>query len=64
MLVEIDPKVDYAFNRVFGHEKNKDLLIHFINAILKRDSPVVNIHYEKPRSTVNWWGASIFVRRF
>jgi predicted transposase/invertase (TIGR01784 family) len=34
MLIEIDPKVDYAFKRVFGHEKNKDLLIHLLNAVL------------------------------
>lgn len=34
MVLGIDPKVDYAFKRVFGHEKNKDLLIHLLNAVL------------------------------
>ncbi|MGI4776139.1 MAG: PD-(D/E)XK nuclease family transposase, partial [Janthinobacterium lividum] len=35
----LDPKNDIAFRRIFGTEKNKDILIHFINDILElRDS--------------------------
>ncbi len=30
----LDPKNDYAFKRIFGTEKNQDILIHFINDIL------------------------------
>ena len=30
----LDPKNDVAFRRIFGTEKNKDILIHFINHIL------------------------------
>ena len=30
----LDPKNDFAFKRVFGTEKNKDILIHFLNDIL------------------------------
>ena len=30
---EIDPKVDYAFKKVFGSESNVDLLAHLINAV-------------------------------
>lgn len=30
----LDPKNDVAFHRIFGTEKNKDILIHFINDIL------------------------------
>ncbi|MEL6539165.1 MAG: Rpn family recombination-promoting nuclease/putative transposase [Bacteroidota bacterium] len=30
----LDPKNDYAFKRVFGHEQNKDVLIAFLNDIL------------------------------
>jgi hypothetical protein len=26
----LDPKNDLAFRRIFGSEKNKDILIHFI----------------------------------
>jgi predicted transposase/invertase (TIGR01784 family) len=30
----LDPKNDRAFRRIFGSEKNKDILIHFINDVL------------------------------
>ncbi len=32
----LDPKNNYAFRRIFGTEKNKDILIHFLNDILGR----------------------------
>jgi len=31
----LDPKNDVAFRRIFGTEKNKDILIHFINDVLE-----------------------------
>src|SRR5258708_33236246 len=31
----VDPKVDYAFKRLFGRVKNVPLLRHLLNAILK-----------------------------
>ena len=31
----LDPKNDVAFHRIFGSEKNKDILIHFINDVLE-----------------------------
>jgi predicted transposase/invertase (TIGR01784 family) len=30
----LDPKNDYAFTRIFGTEKNQDILIHFLNDML------------------------------
>ncbi len=30
----LDPKNDVTFRRIFGTEKNKDILIHFLNDIL------------------------------
>ncbi|BET37225.1 hypothetical protein wNi1_11820 [Wolbachia pipientis] len=30
----LDPKNDVAFRRIFGSEKNKNILIHFLNDIL------------------------------
>ena len=32
----LNPKNDVAFKKIFGIEKNKDILIHFINDVLKR----------------------------
>lgn len=31
----LDPKNDFVFKKVFGSQKNKDILIHFINDILE-----------------------------
>jgi predicted transposase/invertase (TIGR01784 family) len=35
MALGIDPKIDYAFKRLFGTEQNGALLIHLINAVLR-----------------------------
>ncbi len=32
----LDPKNDFAFKKLFGEEKNKDLLIELLNQVLKR----------------------------
>lgn len=32
----MDLKIDYAFKQLFGIEKNKDITIVFLNAILQR----------------------------
>ncbi|MDN5247598.1 MAG: Rpn family recombination-promoting nuclease/putative transposase [Wolbachia endosymbiont of Tyrophagus putrescentiae] len=34
----LDPKNDVSFKRIFGTEKNKDILIHFLNDILINDT--------------------------
>jgi hypothetical protein len=35
----LDPKNDLAFRRIFGTEKNKDILIHFFSSMrLRRKS--------------------------
>lgn len=45
----LDPKNDIAFRRIFGSERNKDILIHFINDILvfKEQSPIVHVSFLK-----------------
>ncbi|MDR2832030.1 MAG: Rpn family recombination-promoting nuclease/putative transposase, partial [Rickettsiales bacterium] len=30
----LDPKLDLTFKKIFGNEKNKNILIHFLNDIL------------------------------
>ena len=31
----LDPKNNFAFLQIFGTEKNKDILLHFLNDVLK-----------------------------
>ena len=49
---EYDPKVDIAFKKIFGVERNKPLLISLINSILEpkdhvKDITVINPYNEK-----------------
>ena len=45
----LDPKNNYAFQRIFGTEKNKDILIQFLNDVLvcAHRSPVVDVTFLK-----------------
>ena len=43
----LNPKNDLAFKRIFGSEKNKDILIHFLNDILMRPSPIIQVTFLK-----------------
>jgi hypothetical protein len=37
MILGIDPKVDFAFKRVFGDPRNADILTHLLNAVTDVD---------------------------
>ena len=43
----LSPKNDLAFKRVFGTERNKDILIHFLNDILMRDKLIQKLSFLK-----------------
>ena len=44
----LDPKNDLAFKRIFGSEKNQDILIHFLNDIFARGSnPIEHVTFIK-----------------
>ena len=49
----LDPKNDVAFRRIFGSEKNKDILIHFINDVLEfKDGDKINHFHLRDESLV------------
>lgn len=43
----LNPRNDLAFKRIFGSEKNKDILIHFLNDILGRPSAIEEVTFLK-----------------
>lgn len=58
MVPGIDPKIDYAFKRLFGKEQNAALLIDLINAILDPPPAARVVELEilnpfQPKETVN-----------
>ena len=57
MQVGIDPKVDYAFKRLFGVEQNHDLLIDLLNAVLEpaEGERITAVQLLNPFSTKESW---------
>lgn len=45
----LDPKNDVAFKKIFGNEKNQDILIHFLNDMLvfKGNQPIKEVQFLK-----------------
>ena len=44
----INPFTDYGFKKLFGEEPNKDLLLDFLNELLKEEQGrIVSINYIK-----------------
>ena len=45
----LDPKNDIAFRKIFGTEKNKDILIHFLNDVIEFEegSPIEEVTFLK-----------------
>ena len=45
----LDPKNDVAFRKIFGSEKNKDILIHFLNdmVVFKEKEPIEDVTFLK-----------------
>lgn len=46
MKHKIDPKVDCVFKAILGTEENRNLLIHFLNAILQDELPAPICHVD------------------
>ncbi|WP_250295043.1 Rpn family recombination-promoting nuclease/putative transposase [Wolbachia endosymbiont of Oedothorax gibbosus] len=46
----LDPKNNFAFKRIFGTEKNKDILIHFLNDILDLtgEAEIKDVEFQNP----------------
>lgn len=53
-MCRINPKVDFAFKKLFGSEENKDLLISLINAIISEDQQVVEIELKNPYNLADY----------
>ena len=47
-MCRLNPRVDFAFKKLFGSEENKDLLISFINAIVSCEDQVTSIELKNP----------------
>ena len=42
----LDPKLDYIFKNIFGVDRNKPVLLSFLNALLKGNPPIKDLHFD------------------
>ena len=47
-MCRLNPRVDFAFKKLFGSEENSDLLISLINSIVSPEDRVARIELKKP----------------
>lgn len=48
IMIEIDPTVDFAWKMLLGNPDYPVITIHFLNAILRLDSPIVAVEIVNP----------------
>lgn len=53
-MCKLNPKVDFAFKKLFGSEENKSILIAFINSIVSEENRVINIELKNPYNISNY----------
>jgi predicted transposase/invertase (TIGR01784 family) len=47
-MCRLNPRVDFAFKKLFGSEENKDILISFINSVLDEEDQITDIILKNP----------------
>ena len=53
-MCKINPRVDFAFKKLFGSEENKDLLISLINSIVSEQEQVVEVTLKNPYNLADY----------
>lgn len=53
-MCKLNPKVDFAFKKLFGSEENKSILIAFINSILDEKNKINDIELKNPYNISNY----------
>jgi nicotinic acid mononucleotide adenylyltransferase len=54
ILCKLNPKVDFAFKKLFGSEENKSILISFINSIVSEENKIKNVELKNPYNISNY----------
>ena len=54
LVCRLNPKVDFAFKKLFGSEENKDILISFINSMLSENQQIKDVYLKNPYNIANY----------
>ena len=60
-MCKINPRVDFAFKKLFGSEDNKDLLISLINAIVSDEEQIVEVELKNPYNLADYRAGKISI---
>jgi predicted transposase/invertase (TIGR01784 family) len=53
-MCRINPRVDFAFKKLFGSEENKDLLISLLNAIISKADQITEVELKNPYNLADY----------
>ena len=53
-MCKINPKIDFAFKKLFGSEQNKDLLISLINSIISEEEKIKSVELRNPYNLADY----------
>ena len=53
-MCRINPRVDFAFKKLFGSEENKDLLISLLNAIISKTDQIIEVELKNPYNLTDY----------
>ena len=60
-MCRINPKVDFAFKKLFGSEENKDLLLSLVNAVIGEDNPLIDLILKNPYNLADYQAGKISI---
>ncbi len=60
-MCRINPRVDFAFKKLFGSEENKDLLISLINSIVSEKDQVADVVLKNPYNLADYQAGKMSV---
>ena len=53
-MCKINPRIDFAFKKLFGSENNKDLLISLINSIILKEDKIASVQLKNPYNLADY----------
>lgn len=53
-MCRLNPKVDFAFKKLFASPENKDILISFINSVVSENEQIKDIELKNPYNIANY----------
>jgi predicted transposase/invertase (TIGR01784 family) len=60
-MCRINPRVDFAFKKLFGSEENKDLLLSLINAVVSEEDQAADIELRNPYNLADYQAGKMSV---